>query len=72
MEKVKLLNNGGYAGLEEVEFPVEVMAARDSKQSSVVFVSAADIVNVGGNTRFMTSDESDFPFIIGKECEIIK
>lgn len=45
--RIRLLNDGGYGDMDDVEFPAEV-SARECEVSGLHEVSGAEIIRVGG------------------------
>lgn len=60
MLKVKLLNDGGYCGLNHVNFPIVVDATKIGGNTAWVDLSG-----------FKYFDNLGYPFAIGSECEVI-
>lgn len=60
MLKVKLLNDGGYLGLQHVKFPIVVNATKID--GNTVWA------DLSGLKYF---DDLGYPFTIGVECEVI-
>lgn len=66
--QIKLLNNGCYAGDENVKFPVVIEAVKRHTRHCDVHYD--ELVRVGFN-RYMFSKGETYPFIIDTECEVI-
>lgn len=60
MLKVKLLNDGGYLGLQHVKFPIVVDATK--MDGNTVWVDLSG---------FKYFDDLGYPFTVGTECEVI-
>lgn len=58
--KIKLLNDGGYAGMGDVKFPVEVEAMKDGE---LYQVNQDEIIRVGGDSEMFDGfDNPYWPF----------
>ena len=67
MQKVRLLNDGGYDGAKNVSFPVEVEVMSMSKSKRLVHVSEDELVRVG----FQKEAGNEYAvFLMGIECEL--
>lgn len=55
--KVKLLNEGGYDGFDNVRFPV-IAAAFRVAGSSMIYVSGAELIRVGIDPTTVDEDEA--------------
>lgn len=53
--KIRLLNDGGYGDMDDVEFPAEV-SARMCEVSGLHEVSGAEIIRVGGDASKWGND----------------
>lgn len=60
MLKVRLLNDGGYIGLQHVKLPIVVNATKI--EGNTVWVDLSS---------FKCFDDLGYPFTIGVECEVI-
>lgn len=68
LQRVILLDNGGFAGMESVSFPVEVIA--DVMPGvAIANVSTEEIYRIGATGKWR--DES-YPWSIGDECEVVQ
>lgn len=67
--RVLLKNNGGYAGMEFVQFPVEVEATR--KYAGCHSVTMDELVRIGADPCFFDDTET-WQFVIGVHSEEIK
>lgn len=65
--QVKLLNDGGYFGGENVKFPVVVKATKFNDE--IYEVSYDELVRIGFVIPWDIDDT--WPFQIGTECEVI-
>jgi hypothetical protein len=72
--KIKLLNDGGFVGMELVEFPVEVEAVfydcnQKTKEKSHYKVSSSELFRVG-SSRGSFREGNEYNFLI-EEVEVI-
>lgn len=69
--KIRLLNNGGYAGMENVIFPVEVDAMI---RISNCLVSNDELRRIGVDMlQFIDPDDPWWPFRLENgECEVVE
>lgn len=67
MAKFRLLNDGEYHGMDKVRFPVAVEGVM---VYDTVYVTTEELVRVGADIEYFTSDFS-WAFIIGTEIEEI-
>lgn len=59
--KIRLLNAGGYCGLEDVDFPVEVEA--ETRATGYCEVSSEELQRVGGDAEVLNDpDDQSWPF----------
>lgn len=78
MEKFVLLNHGGYfAGLEKLEYPVEVLGAQDGL-SELVMVYGSELIKIGGIPETDVDDMGEgfdpdyqYAFFLGKEADLL-
>lgn len=68
--KVILLNDGGYIGLENVEFPVEVEASRDPS-GYLARVSKIELVKVGAD-GVCFDVKCLHSFVLDDNCELVE
>lgn len=66
--RAKLLNDGGYCGMEGVDFPVEVEGVKGG--NDCVDVSGSELCGVGAGCDFLAT--FGYAFFIGTECEIVE
>lgn len=52
MKKYRLLNNGGYVGLEDVEFPVEVTGFPDPDYDHLICVLGETLIKLGADPDY--------------------
>lgn len=65
--KIKLLNDGGLWGMDDVKFPAMVEALEDD---DIGFnVSGSELIRVGGDSEALDHDY-DY-FFTSEECEIV-
>jgi hypothetical protein len=57
--RIRLLNDGGYAGMERVKFPVEVEAEAEVAEGGSVVVPESEMHRIGCADYF---DDPDGPF----------
>ncbi len=68
--RVRLLNDGGYLGMEMVNFPVEVMA-RSDRWGFIAFICESELKRVGARD-FFPSEDDGWAFVFGLQCEVIE
>ena len=64
--KVRLLNNGGYDVLSNIEFPVDVIAK--PYNDDLADVDKSELIRIGASWPH----ESSLRFWIGSECEVVE
>lgn len=60
--KIRLLNDGGYYGLEGVHFPVEVEAVDEIETYGGCSVATSELIRVGGDTLVMSESGDELFF----------
>lgn len=68
--KIKLLNDGGYAELKDVKFPVVVDGFEYDGLEHCVGVMGSELLRIGADDEFMY-DAADLSFLVGEECEFV-
>lgn len=66
LQRVILLDNGGFTGMESVSFPVEVIADVQGKE---VFVPVDEIYRVGATGKWRNTQ---YMWVLGDECEVVQ
>lgn len=75
--KIKLLNDGGYNGMEDIEFPIVVNAIKNKKYNNLYGVYGSDLMSIGAK-EFCSEGSECFDknylyhFELGVECEVIE
>lgn len=71
MMKVRLLNDGGFSSLANVNFPVEVEATFDDEveDNSAIYVSSCELIAVGGDSNLLASP--DERYFVDDEFEVV-
>lgn len=67
--RILLKKNGGYAGMEFVQFPVEVKG--EDNGEGCFGVSCEELVRIGADPEFF-SDDHLWNFVIGNHAEAVK
>ena len=67
--KVQLLNDGEYCGLEDVHFPVEVLAI---KREDLWYVPTTELVRIGANPEDFDRDLFDPQWPFEDETEAVR
>jgi hypothetical protein len=73
--KIKLLNDGGYRGLEGVKFPVIVDAIKHEKMNVSLHVPDSEMSRISNgvfNKKTVDSTFAGWPFTIHYDCEVIE
>lgn len=68
LQRVILLDNGGFSGMESVSFPVEVIADV-MLDVAIANVSAEEIYRIGATGKWHCES---YPWSIGDECEVVQ
>ena len=66
--QVKLLNDGNYGNAENVNFPV--MVEGEDSFGNLIVVSTEELLRVGFDWEGEDLDET-WPFLIGRDCEVV-
>lgn len=66
--KIKLLTDGDYVGLEDVDFPVEVECIGNGE---IFFVPFAELVRIGGDPDWFSGAET-YTFLPDSEAVIVE
>ena len=67
--RVRLITDGGYNCMQDVEVPVEVEAVVDNVCGDLIHVTSKELVRIGAKGR--SEDDSDLCFEIDTECEVL-
>ncbi len=67
--KVKLLNDGGYAGLENISFPV--IAEVNNHYVSGFDVAGSELIRIGGDGEHLNINFDYYFSVSCGECEVI-
>ncbi len=72
MAKVRLLNDGGYAGLSNVSFPVTV-EVQGIGVNNVAYVSTDELKKIpDADLEDFSDDDPVYLFMIPNECELVE
>ena len=67
--RVRLLNDGGYNCMRDVEVPVEVEGAVDDVCGDLINVTSKELARIGAKGR--SENDIDLCFEIDTECEVL-
>ncbi len=72
MMKVRLLNDGGYQSLMNVNFPVVVNASFivEYEDNKTVCVAASDLIEAGGDCKLLSLYQDD-RYFVDDEFEVV-
>lgn len=72
MMKVRLLNDGGYQSLMEVNFPVVVNAdfLDEDEDNKTVWVAASDLIEAGGDCELLSLYQ-ERRYFVDDEFEVV-